>query len=220
MNEKYPCKYTAEEIAERSKNRLFDQIIVVVRDLDKKIERLTSIFDLTKWTEKGEWSDVYQGRCASAWMREIELKLIEPGDDPTPWKVFADRYTEGICCVREVISEDKWEEEKKRISDLKALPVSILEDETGTTAVFDFIDWFGGYYAIHKDSRNRQFPAEEERNDRKLCQINITTDDVEKTIAQLTQLVEGGPWSIGSLNNRTIKNAGVLVDGTLAEPEF
>ena len=220
MNEKYPCKFTAEELAERSKGRLFDQILVVVKDLDTKIERLENIFNLTKWTEKGVWSDVYQGRCASAWMREIELKFVEPGDAATPWKTFADRYGEGICCVREVIPADKWDAELERITALKAAPAAFLEDETGITAVFDFIDWIGGHFAIHKNSEDRKLPANKDRNDRKLCQINVTTDDVERTIAQLTQIVEGGPWSIGSLNNKTIANAGVLVDGKLTEPEF
>ena len=79
---------------------------------------------------------------------------------------------------------------------------------------------FGGFYALHKDCEGRVFPSKEEINDRKLIQINVTTTDVDDTIAFLTELVQCGPWSIGTLNNQTVANAGLLVDGKMETPEF
>ena len=220
INKRFPCKYTAEELTALAQNKHFDQILVVVKDLDAKIKSLETIYHLDKWTQKGVWSEAYQGRCASAWMREIELKLVEPGDADTPWKAFADKYTENICCVREVVAAEKWEENIERITGIAGGEPLIFEDETGTTAVFDFIGKFGGYYAIHKDSADRVFPAAEEVNDRKLIQINVTTTDVDETIALLAELVQCGPFSIGTLNNQTVANAALLVDGKMETPEF
>lgn len=214
------CSYTAAELEELAKDKHFDQILVVVKDLDEKIGNLETIYHLDKWTQKNVWSDVYQGKCASAWMKEIELKLVEPGEADTPWKAFADKYAENICCVREVVKEDRWEPDKERIKKLAGREPWIFEDETGVTAVFDFIGQFGGYYALHKDAAGRAFPAPEEVNDRKLIQINVTTADVDETVALLTEIVQAGPWSIGTLSNQTVSNAALLVDKKMATPEF
>ena len=219
-NRKYPCPYTAAQLEEFSKGRLFDQIVVVVGDLKEKKDNLTRIYDLTRWTEDGTVSKTYHGICASAWMNEVELKLIQPDGSPSSWQTYADKYSEGICCVREVLSQERWESEQARYASLGVKVMDRFADETGETIVYDLLDIIGGMFAIHLDSADRVQPPEEQRNPRKLCQINITTDDVDRTAADVTRLLRIGPYGIGTLNNQTVKNAGLLVDGKWCCPEF
>lgn len=216
----YPCKYTAAQLEEYSRDRLFDQIIVVVGDLKEKKENLTNIYGLTRWTEEWAVSGTYRGICASAWMNEVELKLIQPDGTASPWQTFADRYGEGICCVREVLDRARWESEQARYASLGVKALDRFADETGETIVYDMMDRLGGLFAIHLDRADRVLPTEEQRNPRKLCQINITTDDVDRTAADVTELLRIGPYGIGTLNNQTVKNAGLLVDGKWCCPEF
>ena len=53
-----------------------------------------------------------------------------------------------------------------------------------------------------------------------MTQINIVTDNVDRTVAELTQLLRIGPWSIGTLNNQSVTDPGLLVNGELIAPEF
>ena len=219
-NDKYPCPYTAAQLEEFSKDRLFDQIVVVVKDLKAKKDDLTKIYDLTRWTEDGVVSKTYRGTCASAWMNEIELKLIQPDGTPSPWQTYTDKYGEGICCVREVLDQARWQSEQERYASLGVKVMERFSDETGETIVYDLLGTIGGMFAIHLDSPGRVQPAQDQRNPRKLCQINITTDDVDRTAADVTRLLRIGPYGIGTLNNKTVKNAGLLVDGKWCCPEF
>lgn len=219
-NSSYSCPYTAAQLEELSKKRLFDQIIVVVKDLKEKKDNLTNIYDLARWTEDGVTSEVYQAICASAWMNEVELKLIQPDGTASPWQTYADKYGEGICCVREVLEQKRWISEQERFSALGVKIIGRFADDTGETIVYDLLDRIGGLFAIHLDSADRVLPTGDQRNARKLCQINITTDDVDRTAADVVELLRIGPYGIGTLNNQTVKNAGLLVDGKWCCPEF
>lgn len=216
----YPCRYTAAQLEQLSKGRLFDQIVVVVKDLAEKKKNLTEIYGLARWAEEGAFSEAYHGLCASAWMNEVELKLIQPDGSHSPWQTYAARYGEGICCVREVLDEDRWHSEQARFAALGVQSIDRFVDGTGETIVYDLLDRLGGLFAIHLDSPGRVTPPDELRNPRKLCQINITTDDVDRTAADVVELFQIGPYAIGTLDNQTVTDPGLLVDGTWCCPKF
>ena len=207
------CAKTAKELQESSKNRYFDCIMVVTGELDRVVENLSNQYGLIKRTEScGEKANevVFP-------MGDIMLRVIQPLVGDTVFGRHLERFGGGICCVRENIPKERQEAELARY---QALGIDILqseEDETGTTCYLDTWDMFGGMIAIRFDKS----PAVRNyANDRKQTQINVVTDDVDRTVAQLTNILEIGPWSIGTLNNQTVSNPGLLVDGRMCAPEF
>lgn len=211
---------TADELTDLAKNRYFDQIAVVVDDVHRVQKNLEKLYDLKKWFIQDGKSACYPGKVMSTWMNDIELLLIEPDEQNSAWKKYEEKFGTGIASVRENVSKENLVKELDRY---QAMNIEILQHETdvtGETVILDTMEQIGGYIALHADSADRVYPAETERNKRHLTQINVTTDDVDRTVRQLTNLLQIGPWSIGTLNNQTVKNAHLLIDGEYVTPEF
>lgn len=111
-SEKNTCCYTAQELAAYAKDRRFDQVIVVTSDVREKVKNITEIYELKKWMAQPDYASAYHGICASAWMEDVELKLIQPDDTANIWNTFLKKYGDGICCIREGIRPEDWEDEK------------------------------------------------------------------------------------------------------------
>lgn len=205
-----------KELAENSVNRRFDQIVAAVGDLEKVQGKISSIYGLQHWTK----GNIYGCPSRSTWMKDIELVLIQPGEEPSIWREFADKYGQGICCVSENLPADRWQAEIDRYSAMGIPVFTMPEDETGKTVVLDTLDRIGGLIALHLDSDTRKPQPDRERNNRTLSQINITTTNVEDTCDQLIELLQIGPFSVGTLNNQSVKNASLLVNGMQSTPEF
>ena len=211
----YPCRFTRAELEKRCAGRFFDQIAVVVDSLAEKKKNLTEIYGLTQWYGP-EYEASWHGTCASAWMDQVELKLIEPRDGI--WLEFLRKYDSGIACVREVLDAEGFAAEQRRYASLGIAEADRFCDGDGETVVYDMTDRLGGFFAIHLRSPDWKLP--ERRNDRKLCQINITTDDVDRTCADVAELLEIGPYGIGTVSSETTTNSGLLVDGVWRQEIF
>lgn len=206
---------TKDELAERSSGRYFDRITVATGRIPELVKNLTGLYDLKGW-DCGENEIESYGRC---FFENVELRLVDARDGAFPVSSYFAAKGEGLCCVRENIPAEKWESEKARYEKLGVKVIFTEKEGEDETLWLDTFDILGGYLAIH----SAPFRSADEipgSNPRHMCQINITTDDVERTVAELTALLEIGPWSIGTLNNQTISNAGLLVDGEMICPEF
>lgn len=232
---KQECEYTAKDLQRLSEKKFFDRITVVTSKLDSVVKNLSDIYGLSDWRDvsrtnkslpemlsiqNGKLSPIeFSEKSLIAMMGDVELCLVQPGYGDTACMNYLRRYYDGICCVRENIPTDRWE---KELSRYEALGVKILQkeqDETGRTVWFDTLEVFGGMLALHVDSEKHS-RLRNRVNERRLTQINVVTDDVNRTVSELTALLRIGPWSIGTLNNQTVSDPGILVDGTLTEPEF
>ena len=203
------------ELIERSTGRYFDRITVATDRVEELVKNLTELYDLGGW-ECGNNDIEAFGRC---WFENVELRLVDARDDSFPVKrYFADKG-EGICCVRENVPAERWDAELARYEKLGVKVIYREKEGEDETLWLDTFDKFGGYIAIHC-GEVRSADQILGSNPRHMCQINITTDNVDRTVAELTELLEIGPWSIGTLNNQTISDAGLLVDGEMICPEF
>ena len=208
-------KFGKQTLIERSTGRYFDRITVATNRIPELVKNMTEMYDLRGW-ECGCNDIESYGRC---WFENVELRLVDAADDAFPVKSYFAAKGEGICCVRENVPAERWESEKARYEKLGIKVIYTEKEGDDETLWLDTVGIWGGYFAIH----SAPFLSAEDipgSNPRHMCQINITTDDVDRTVAELTAILEIGPWSVGTLNNRTITDPGLLVDGEMVSPEF
>lgn len=219
-----------KELQERCKSRNFDQITVVTRDIFRELEQLNRIIravpgDIQTQTQQncpglkaGGREIAYVQRCATVYYKNTSLCIVQPVEGDTLYQRYLDRFGEGICCVRERVPVGEWD---GMLAGLKGKGLSIpqtMEAEDGQAAWVDLMDTLGILYqVVRADSRE---PAPAYVLPDRICQINITTPDVRKTIETLAELLEIGPWEVGSQNNRTVTDSCFRVNGKLEDAEF
>ncbi len=229
------CQYTPKELRSLSEKKFFDRITVVTSRIETVIRNLSEIYGLTNWKNASrthesllEMQTVRNGKLSPldfseksfvATIGDVELCLVQPEFGNTACMNYLQKYFEGICCVRENIPADRWEDELSRYETFGIRTIQKEQDETGRTAWLDTLDTLGGMLALHVDSEKRG-RLRKNVNKRRLSQINIVTNDVNRTVSELTTLLRIGPWSIGTLNNQTVSDPGILVDGIMTAPEF
>lgn len=225
---------SAQELAENAQDHFFDKVIFVTDDLqrvtgnlkkycalgDWKLETKTQLTNpalkvMTDGVPTGiEFSETH----ATAKMGNLTLCGVQPGSGNTAYKKYFDRYGEGLCCLSELIPSERWEE---TLSHFKSLGLPVIQTEETSdekTIWFDAMELIGGLLELHwsRDESLLKTPV----NDRIMIQVNITTDNVDRTVAELATIYRCGPWSMGTLNNESIQDPGLLVDGELTAPEF
>ena len=221
---------TFSELQKRSLPRFFDRITLATDRLDEVVENLSSRYGMTEWrveeftpevAENSDYEEVtYTDRIAVAKLGNVELCVTEPVSGNSPCAKYFARYGEGLCCVRENLKAAAWEREAARYRDMGIPVIGWEKGPEGQTVWFDMMDIFGGLFALQLDTRETAESRYLSANDRSLTQINITTDDADRTARQLAEILQIGPWSIGTLNNRTVSNGQLLVDGEYVSPEF
>lgn len=211
---------TYRELEERCKNRVFDQITIVTEDAFSETANLRKIyhFEPSFLTLAEETAEVDGAKCPyaeyiiSGWIGDIELVVLQPVRGRTVFRKFLDRFGTGICCLREQILASEFDQTCARLKE-RGL-------KTGQSAdgyrIYDLMDEIGILYAVHAVDEVKAVS----RNDRKICQINITCPDVEQLAVKLEALLEIGPYEIGHINNQTVGDLGILTDGKLQQPEF
>lgn len=211
---------TYQELAERCKNRVFDQITIVTEDVFTETANLRKIyhFEPAVLQNTKEKAEVGGTKCAisqfevSGWIGDIELQVIQPVEGNSILKQYLDRFGMGICCLREQIAADEFDEMCEKYA---AKGLKIGQAGPGYR-IYNLMDEMGILFAIHAVEEVKAVS----RNDRKICQINITCPDVEELGRKLEDLLEIGPYEIGFINNQTVGDLGIRVDGELAKPEF
>lgn len=212
-------KFTAEELQERATGRFFDRITVVTERPDEIVKNLTDTYELGGWQTGERVDGADRESYARCYLENVELRVVKPLQGDTPWADFLRRSGEGICCVRENVPAEKLQSEIERYESLGLQIVYREREDADETIWIDTFDLWHGYIALHTGP----IPTAEEipgSNPRHLSQLNIVTDDVDRTVAELTAVLEVGPWSIGTLDSKTVSDPGLLVDGEMVAPPF
>lgn len=218
------------ELQERCKNRQFDQITVVTGDIFQELANMSRILhvipgDICTQTQKehpglcvGGEEIAYTQRCATVFYQNTSLCIVQPVEGDTVYRRYLDRFGGGLCCVRERIPAQSWNAALDRFA-LKGLQITqTITSDTCRAAWVDLTDTLGVLYEVMTDES--QCPAPAYVVPDRIAQINITTPDVRKTIKTMTELLEIGPWEVGSQNNRTVVDPGFRVNGNLENVDF
>ncbi len=217
-------------LQERCRNRSFDEIVVVTRDIFRELANLQRIEHVipgemeirTQQTHPGLRAGgeeiAYIERSATVFYENTSLRLVEPVEGNTIYRRYLDRFGEGICCIRERIQVEQWQRTLEHLEARGYTPVQTVDTDQCQAAWIDLMDPLGIVYEmLREDSRCEEpmhvVPA-------RLSQINISTPDVRSTIAFITDLLEIGPWEVGCQSNSCATDYGFLVNGKLEETEF
>ena len=218
------------ELQKRCKNRNFDQITVVTRDIFQELVNLNLVLhvlpgqirtesqlDHPGLTMEGK-KVAYTQRCATVFYQNTSLQVVQPVEGDTLYQRYLDRFGEGICCVRERIPEGNWEETLTRFA-TKGLKIAQRMECSGCKAVWlDLTDSLGILFEVI--TGENESTASEYVMPQRIAQINITTPDVRKTIETITDLLEIGPWEVGCQNKSTVTDSCFRVDGQLRDVDF
>lgn len=219
-----------KELQERCKDRNFDQITVVTKDIFKELTNLNRILhavpgDIRTQTEKdcpglkvGGEEIAYTQHCATVFYQNTSLCIVQPVAGDTVYQQYLSRFGEGICCVRERIPSAAW---KDTLAGFEAKGLRIVQavDRRDCQAAWvDLMDTLGILFEVITEESARPVPVYTVPE--RIAQINITTPDVRKTIETITDLLEIGPWEVGCQNKRTVTNSGFRVDGQLRDVDF
>lgn len=215
---------TQQELTVHCKNRVFDQITLVTNDAFTQAAKLISIY---RWTPSS--MEVVSGqaevRGASihytayeirGFIGDIELRVVQPISGDTSYQRYLEKFGPGLCCLREVVPQEHFQEELERYTD-RGLVLEQLEE---SCAVFDLKNEMGILYAVAGDRSPLRRKAPEQGDGRHICQINITCSDIERTALRLIELLDIGPYEIGHINPVTVTDLGIRVDGKLEQPDF
>lgn len=219
-----------KELQARCKDRNFDQIVVVTRDIFRELEQLNRIIhavpgDIRTQTNEscpglkaGGKEIAFTQRCATVFYRNTSLCIVQPVAGNTVYQQYLDRFGEGICCVRERIPAGSWADTLSRLQGKGLQIVQTVSSPACEAAWFDLMDRLGFLYEVINDESETVKPActVPER----IAQINITSPDVRKTIEMVTDLLEIGPWEVGRQDKSTVADPGFRVDGALADVDF
>ncbi len=116
------------------------QVGVVVRDLDRTIQRLTEIFGIGPFRTvvypppgRADIETTYHGepgqfkyRQAFASLGSVELEIIQPLEGPSIWSDFVAAHGEGIHHIRFNVAE--WDD---TLAYLKGKDIQVLQSGTG-----------------------------------------------------------------------------------------
>ena len=216
---------TQKELADRCKNRNFDQIVVVVKDIFQAVENMRRINGVsgdvqvcTKTVQDSEGKTLISTeRRASYFYANTELCFVESVEGETLYKRFLDRCGEGICCARERVSPEEMGAMEQRLRDKGFAPAQRFESKQEKAVWFDLTAPLGILFeAVTGEPEEKPEHTISER----IAQINITTPDLQKTMETVADLLEIGPWEVGRQSNAVVDNSAFRVDGELRETEF
>lgn len=219
-----------KELVERCKNRNFDEIVVVTKDIFQEIANLDRIEHVTPGeisvrTERtdpglqaGGETLTYTERSATVFYENTSLRLVQPVEGNTIYRRYLDRFGEGLCCIRERINVDCWESTLDQLKAKGQKAAQIIDNDRCKAVWFDLMDTLGIVYEVIREDSQGATPSH--TVSARISQINISTPDVRKTIASITELLEIGPWEVGCQSNGCVTDYGFRVDGKLEAPEF
>lgn len=221
---------TFQELQERCKNRNFDQIVIVVKDIFEELSNMQRIMDVlpgdirvcTNETDPGlktkEGEIAYVERQATFFYENTQICVIQPVEGETVYKQYLDRYGSCICCARERIAPEEYQKTIDKLSGMDLTIAQKIESEDCKAAWVDLTKELGILYEIISDDSKKLevsnvIPA-------RIAQINVTTPNVRETVQTIAELLEIGPWEVGRQNNATATKTGFWTDGELKDIEF
>lgn len=218
---------TFQELKKRCENRNFDQIVVVVKDIFDELSEMQRLYgakpgDLRICSEQtdpicdGSAPISYTERRATLFYENTSICIVQPVEGNTLYQKYLDKYGEGICCVRERIPAASYEAELTRYKAKGYAPAQVQNTENAKKAWFDLTGKLGILFEIISDDSPRIVPSYIIPD--KIQQINVTTPDVQDTIAFIADLMEIGPWELGVQNKTTVHDHGFRNNGVF-DPE-
>lgn len=221
---------TFEELQNRCKGRVFDRIVVVVKDIFDEIAQMQRLMNVTPCDVrictnetnpglKNKLGDIaFVQRQASYYYENIEMMIVQPVEGNTLYKDFLEQFGEGICSVREHVSTEAYDRMEQKFTDKNLTIVQRRADEQSKTLWLDLRKELGIVYEMttENETQNKERTIIPE----KIAQVNITTPDVNDTIKKVADILEIGPWEVGRQCNRTVTDYGFRVDGELKDIEF
>lgn len=218
------------ELTKRCQNRNFDQIVVVTKDIFKTLSELRRVEHVlpgamgirTEQTHPGLKAGgrdlAYEERFATVYYENTALCFVQPMSGDTLYHRYLERFGEGICCVRERIAANAWEAVLESFGKKGLMPAQTCTSGNCNAAWLDLMDNLGILYELIRD--DSAFEVPEHKIPARICQINITTPNLQKTIEEVTGLLEIGPWEVGCQSDRCVTDFGFRVNGDLEAPEF
>ena len=219
-----------QELQERCKERNFDQITVVTRDIFQELANLNLVLHVLPGQIRTETQADHPGlavdgreipysqRCATVFYQNTSLQVVQPVEGDTLYQRYLDRFGEGICCVRERIPAAQWEDTLARFASKGLSIPQTISSPTCRAAWLDLMDSLGILFEVITQESETSEPGYVVPQ--RIAQINITTPDVRKTIETIADLLEIGPWEVGCQNKSTVNDPGFRVDGQLRDVDF
>ena len=214
---------TFEELQVRNQNRNFDQIVVVVKDIFDEIaelSRVTEVVPQVVRVVRGDDSSLgaYTQREASYFYENTELCVIQPVEGDTIYQRFLDRFGEGLCCVRERVSQAEFDRLEQHFVDNNLKIVQRQESDSVKALWLDLMDELGIVFElITEDSVTINV---ENKIPQRIAQVNITTPSEIDTIKLLAKYLEIGPWEVGAQASETAHDTGFLCNGEFKDEDF
>lgn len=218
------------ELQERCKNRNFDEIVVVTKDIFQEMANLQRIEHVTPGEMEIRTPKTHPGlrvsgveigymeRSATVFYENTSLRLVEPVEGDTVYRQYLERFGEGICCIRERIPVEQWQDTLKHLEVKGRKPAQTVDTDQCQAVWIDLMDTLGILYEMIREDSACKEPLHVAHA--RISQINITTPDVRGTIAAITELLEIGPWEVGCQSNSCVTDYGFRVNGRLEEPDF
>lgn len=219
-----------QELQERCISRNFDQITVVVRDIFQEIAAMQHIMgvlpgdirvltDTPGFVMKKEGREIrFTQRQASYYYENTEICIVQPQDGDTVFKDYVERFGEGICCVRERISAEEYSVMLQKYKEKNIRIAQELESESCHAAWLDLTEELGILFEIKaEENADHIHPVVIPQ---RISQINITTQDLRKTIEKITELLEIGPWEVGCQSKKVVRNSLFRENGELKDVDF
>lgn len=123
------------------------QVCIVVKDIEKTLDKYISIFgierpqikkvssyDFAKTTYRGQPSNAQPKLCSFS-MGAISLELVEPDNQPSVWREFYDKHGEGVCYLGLWIGD-----EQETFDFLQVNGISILHTGKTMTGSYNCTD--------------------------------------------------------------------------------
>lgn len=220
---------TGAELTERCKNRNFDRIIVVTRDIFTKMANMQKIQkdipgnicvstnDIAPLTDANGQTFGYSQKQAVFYYANTSMCFVEPLEGDTVYKQFLDRYGEGLCCIRERVLPDEMERLEQHFADKGYKPVQRMEKSGVKAFWIDLTKELGIIYEVIVGEEEAKPAA---CSDIRIAQINISTPNVQKTIEFITEMLEIGPWEVGKQCSAVAHDTAFTVDGVLKDQQF
>lgn len=219
-----------KELQERCKNRNFDQIVIVTDDIFKEIAEFNRVEHVTPGVtgirtnetnpglKEGDTELAYTERYATIFYNNTSLCVVQPVEGDTLYKKYQERFGNGICCARERIPVADWDDTLAHYTAKGATIAQTYDSDTCHAVWLDLMDELGIIFEAIRDDSVKDTPSH--IHPARIAQINISTPDVRKTIARLTDLFEIGPWEVGDQCNAAAHDYAFTVNGELVPQDF
>jgi len=220
---------TASELTEWCRNRYFDLIVVVTKDIFGKMSNMQKIQkdipgsisictqNESPLTGRDGKPVEYTQKQASYYYSNTGICFVEPVEGDTLYSRYYDRFGEGLCCIRERVSAEEMRRLDKHFEDKGFCPVQRMKSGSSQAFWLDLTEELGILYEVYSSDLQEE-PAF--RNDMRIAQINISTAHLQKTIGFITGLLGIGPWEVGRQCSAVAHDTAFMVERELKDQEF